>query len=259
MHRNTCATLVRAGVNVVGIVCCTRRRLTDRLKQASSRLRRHGLRTTLSQVSARVVYELFAGPSDRRSLQRLVNDADNREVLAALRCTRIETSSYSDPQTRSAIDSLQPDILIVHSPYIVGRSVRALARVCVIGGHPGITPFYRGSHSAFWALLRGEPGRVGWTVFVLDDGIDTGPIVAQDCLDTTSGQSHMVLSWQGMIEEAKSQAAVIRTLDLGTKVPLVSHHDIPSDSYFGAPTFGATVRYLLSRRAEGRFVQERQL
>jgi methionyl-tRNA formyltransferase len=57
-------------------------------------------------------------------------------------------------------------------------------------------------------------------VFLLDDGIDTGPILAQERVLIPSGRdSHLTLAWKGMIQLAELQAHVIRRLDAGECLP----------------------------------------
>jgi methionyl-tRNA formyltransferase len=111
---------------------------------------------------------------DEHELETLVHESADRATLAQAGVPVVETDSYSLPDTRPAIRQLDPDVMVVHTKYILGPSVRALTPVATMGGHPGITRFYRGAYSPFWALLRGEPHIVGCTVFLLDDGIDTG-------------------------------------------------------------------------------------
>jgi methionyl-tRNA formyltransferase len=47
--------------------------------------------------------------------------------------------------------------------------------------HAGITPLYRGVHGGYWALAEGRPELAGTTVHLVDDGIDTGAVLAQAC------------------------------------------------------------------------------
>ncbi len=43
--------------------------------------------------------------------------------------------------------------------------------------HLGLSPYYRGAGTNFWALHDGKPQLVGATIHVLDAGVDTGPIL----------------------------------------------------------------------------------
>ncbi|MHB8066496.1 MAG: formyltransferase family protein [Desulfobaccales bacterium] len=42
--------------------------------------------------------------------------------------------------------------------------------------HLGLSPYYRGAGTNFWALSDGNPHLVGATIHVLDEDVDTGPI-----------------------------------------------------------------------------------
>ena len=114
------------------------------------------------------------------------------------------------------------------------KSVRSLARDgLVIGGHPGITPRYRGGCSAFWALYNSKPEDVGWTVFNLDSGADTGPIISSGRTLVHHGDSFVSLDWKGMTRIAEEQIRVIAALDQGAPVQLRPREPIPDDSFFG--------------------------
>jgi methionyl-tRNA formyltransferase len=126
--------------------------------------------------------------------------------------------------------------------------VKELARRgLVLGGHPGITPFYRGSHSAFWAVHNGKPEDVGCTVFLLDDGVDTGPIVRQDRISIEPGDSFMTLSWKGMKRIAELQVEALLGLDEGQDLP---RHTlpIPPDSEYQNPRLLEFLQYRLRQR-----------
>jgi hypothetical protein len=229
LERHTCATLVRAGVHVVGSVVCTRRGIRFRAAWLAHWSRRHGLFRTAGQVLGRLYDRARNRRLDERVLGKLVDQAADRATLERARVPMVETDSYSRAAARDAIRQLDPDIFVVHA---------------TIGGHPGITPFYRGAYSPFWALLRGERHMVGCTVFLLDDGIDTGPILAQERVAITPGtDSHVTLAWKGMARQAGLQASMIRRLDAGECVPLQPVHEIPTDSYFGPPTLLDLLRY----------------
>jgi len=49
-----------------------------------------------------------------------------------------------------------------------------------INTHVGITPDYRGVHGGYWALWNNEPEKFGVTLHLVDEGVDTGTILAQE-------------------------------------------------------------------------------
>ena len=44
--------------------------------------------------------------------------------------------------------------------------------------HGGLSPEYRGADCTFWALYNGEPENVGCTLHYINEGIDTGDLIA---------------------------------------------------------------------------------
>jgi len=244
LERNTCATLVRAGVNLVGIVWCARRGLRARAQFLRRWAARHGALHTAGQILGRIYDRARNARGDARALGRLVDEAADRVALERAGVAAIQTDSYSRPDTLAAIARLDPDILVAHTKFIVGAKARMLAPVAVIGGHPGITPWYRGAYSPFWALLHGRSDLIGFTVFLLDDGIDTGPVLFQERVPIVAGEdSHLTLAWKGMQRQSALQAEAIRRLDAGECLQLRPVGEVPADSYFGLPTLADFVRY----------------
>lgn len=246
--RFTCAKLVEAGVNLVGIVEAQTK--TQGLPLATFRrlVKKQGLTTTASQVAARIAYASLNSKADRRIYDQLFNADWIDGVLSDWTGSVVPCRSYGEPQTVEAIKSLEPDVLVVHSQSWVTKKVRRLAKSgLVLGGHPGITPHYRGSHSSFWALLNHDTSRVGWTAFHVNEGVDCGDVIVQGRLEPTSGDSFMTLNWRGMIEIATALAEAIVEYDRTGKIPATPHRQIPPNSDYGLPGLR---QYLTYRRRQ---------
>lgn len=235
---------MRAGVHLVGIAWCARDGLAQRVRTIGRWVGRHGALHTAGQVLGRFYDRARNGRLDHQVLTRLIDDSANQRTLEKARIPSIRTDSYSRPATRAEIAEFDPDIFVVHTKFIVGPTVRRLARVATVGGHPGITPWYRGTYSPFWAVSRDEPAMVGCTVFLLDDGIDTGPVLFQERITICPGEdSHLTLAWKGMQRQSALQAEAIRRLDAGECLPLRRHPQVPEGSYFTLPTLCDFLRY----------------
>ena len=75
---------------------------------------------------------------------------------------------------------IDPDLILVWSyPMILPRSVIEVPHLGSINVHGGLLPQYRGGHVMQWAIIKGE-SETGVAVHYMDEGIDTGPIVAQE-------------------------------------------------------------------------------
>jgi methionyl-tRNA formyltransferase len=76
------------------------------------------------------------------------------------------------------IRALRPDIgLSVMFDYILESEFLALFPKGVINLHPSLLPFNRGQYPNVWSIVEGTPA--GATIHYIDEGIDTGDIVAQ--------------------------------------------------------------------------------
>jgi len=247
-HRNTCAILIGAGLNVVGICIADQRKAGLPLPYLLKSVRQKGFLPTLSRASARVAYRLMDLGRDRAAMARIFDVPAIEATLFNWNGPIHKTESFSAPETIEWLKAIDSDIFVVHTSYWVGKKVRNLPRTgIVLGGHPGITPYYRGSHSAFWAIYFGKQQDVGCTAFLLSDGVDTGDIVAQDRIPIADGDSFITLSWKGMKRTAELQAEAIADLDRG--IPLTRRSvTIPANTEFDNPRLGEFLRYRLRQQ-----------
>jgi len=83
------------------------------------------------------------------------------------------------PETVAQLAALEPElgISVAYNQILRAPSRQAHARG-VINFHAGKLPFYRGRNVINWAIINGET-EIGLTAHHVDDGIDTGDIIAQ--------------------------------------------------------------------------------
>ncbi len=86
--------------------------------------------------------------------------------------------TVNGPDALEALRKLKPDVIIQHQAGILQRQVFEIARIGTLNLHPGINPLNRGSEPIYWALWAREPKWLGATVHFIDEGIDTGPVLA---------------------------------------------------------------------------------
>ncbi|MGH8542186.1 MAG: methionyl-tRNA formyltransferase [Gammaproteobacteria bacterium] len=86
------------------------------------------------------------------------------------------------PEVVAASAAFDPDYLfVVGWSQIVRAPLRATARCGAIGFHPAPLPRFRGRAAIPWTILLDEK-ITGSTLFWLDEGVDTGPILTQRLL-----------------------------------------------------------------------------
>lgn len=83
----------------------------------------------------------------------------------------------------SSLSSLDPDFFIVAAyAKIIKQEVLDIPKIGTIGTHPSLLPKYRGSSPIQSQILSGDK-TVGTTLYLMDVGMDSGPIIAQRTLN----------------------------------------------------------------------------
>jgi methionyl-tRNA formyltransferase len=98
-----------------------------------------------------------------------------------------EVQRMSDPETRAIYASYAPHACCVacFSLYIP-PSILAIPRLGILNVHPSLLPANRGPDPLFWTLYNGDP-QTGVTIHLMDEGLDTGPIIAQERIAVPGG------------------------------------------------------------------------
>lgn len=99
-----------------------------------------------------------------------------------------------DEKSTEDLKKLQPDLMIV-ADYgkIIPSSILRLPPHGILNVHPSLLPKFRGSSPIQNALLAGET-ETGATIMLLDDGMDTGAILAQEKLTIQPAETFSELS-----------------------------------------------------------------
>lgn len=131
-----------------------------------------------------------------RDLAALAGLATTRHHLADV-CrergipVRTIESANSEPFVAHVVET-RVDVLLHQTPEILRGPILRAPAVAVINRHFSLLPAYRGAWPVFWQFVNGER-RFGTTIHVIDEGLDTGPIVAQAALDRRPGDTMSVM------------------------------------------------------------------
>jgi len=89
------------------------------------------------------------------------------------------------PDVVSAIADWKPDLLfVVGLSQVVGDALLQVPTIGCIGFHPTRLPVGRGRAPLAWLVMDGQPGAA--TFFLIDDGVDSGPVLVQQVFDVGS-------------------------------------------------------------------------
>lgn len=87
--------------------------------------------------------------------------------------------SMKGDAVRRELESLRADLgVLAYVTQIVPQSAFEVPRLGSICFHPSLLPRYRGGSAINWQLIKGET-ETGVSIFWVDPGIDTGPLVLQ--------------------------------------------------------------------------------
>jgi methionyl-tRNA formyltransferase len=104
---------------------------------------------------------------------------DMAAAATALGAEVIHAADSNAPEIVGRVAALAPDmVFVIGWSQICKPAFRAAAGDRVIGYHPAALPRLRGRGVLPWTILLAEPITAG-TLFWIDDGVDTGDIVAQ--------------------------------------------------------------------------------
>ena len=158
-------------------------------------------------------------------------------VLHTLRrhgISRIElTGSINSEESIELLRAKSPDLLIsIAGNEIFRRPLIELASKGCLNLHTSLLPRYRGLMPSFWVLKNREK-ETGVSVFYVDEGIDSGPIIVQKRI-LLDGMTH-----ERLIRESKhlGMEAIIESIDLIHRgdVNLIPNDDAEK-TYFSFPT-----------------------
>ena len=135
----------------------------------------------------------------------VVVGADRQHTRAVERAEQVGVPTFvlavSQFDDRAAWDDALADAVAEHSPdlvvlagfmKLVGTAFMARFSERIVNTHPALSPSFPGMHAVRDALDYGV--RVtGCTLFFLDEGVDTGPILAQRCVPVLDGDDEATL------------------------------------------------------------------
>jgi methionyl-tRNA formyltransferase len=106
-----------------------------------------------------------------------------KDVKGVMETYKIKTIKLSnrinDPASLKVIKSFEPDLLVsLAGNEIFKDPLFKSAKYGAINLHSGLLPKYRGLMPSFW-VMRNNEEKTGVSVFFVDEGIDSGPIIIQ--------------------------------------------------------------------------------
>jgi methionyl-tRNA formyltransferase len=116
-----------------------------------------------------------------------------------------------------ALSALRPDLLVLLGSDIVPRAVLDVPSLGTVNAHYGLLPAFRGMNVTEWSVYCGAP--VGVTVHLVDTGVDTGPILEQEEIAISAGETFTTLRRKHQDVAARLLVRAALALRDGTATP----------------------------------------
>lgn len=194
------------------------------------------------------------GPWSHRALEKLLGNA---AIGIAFVCARYDRQDpvlkqkasqsgvpfmvHSDINSKDFLTQIEPyacDLFVSMSfDQIFRRKIIEEPPMGVINCHAGKLPFYRGRNILNWALINDEKD-FGITVHYVDEGIDTGDIIRQECFPITDQDDYSTLLERAYQGCADILVQSIEDLRAGVAMRKAQDKIHPTGFYCSARGFG---------------------
>lgn len=156
----------------------------------------------------------------------------------------------SDPETAGVLAAYQPDIICVACfSRRIPRTILDIPHLGCLNVHPSLLPANRGPEPLFWTFREGSQ-YMGVTIHLMNESMDTGPILAQEAIEVPDGISYDQLEARCAAPGGTLLARSVWNLYDGLAVAtqqdeaLSSYHDFPTEEDFVVATVEWSARHV---------------
>jgi methionyl-tRNA formyltransferase len=185
--------------------------------------------------------DLRNAPSSRpeikryRTVPQLVPPAlDNvRQIARKQGIPVLEAESLHAANIQAEIGAYRPDAICVACfPWRLPAGVLEIPRLGSLNVHPSYLPDNRGPDPLFWTFKRGD-AMTGVTIHMMDESLDTGPVLLQERIDVPDGISERALDEQLASRGARLLSQALIGLASGSLKPVAQ--DSSQATYYPVP------------------------
>jgi len=131
----------------------------------------------------------------------------------------VQPDSLKEREAVAQLAGFQPDVIVVAAfGKILPQPVLDIPRYGCLNIHPSLLPRYRGASPVAAAILAGDEV-TGVTIMLLDSGLDTGPILAQEKVSISPQDTTGTLSARLSLAAAQMLPDVLRRWTAGEITP----------------------------------------
>ena len=119
----------------------------------------------------------------------------------------------NSPDVLKQIQAHQVDAIAVFGTSIIKEPLLSTFEGRMINLHLGVSPYYRGSGTNFWALHNEDLHLVGATLHYIDPGIDSGEIICHVSTDIIQNDTPHTIGTRVIREGSETMVRVLQLLE----------------------------------------------
>ena len=168
--------------------------------------------------------------------------------------------AVNEADVADEICELEPDLLLGFGCSIVREPLLTRFRGRFLNAHLGLSPYYRGSGTNFWALVNGEPEFVGCTFMHMDVRVDAGRIIHQIRARVVAGDTPHTIGNRLISDMAETYGRIAARFD---EIEDVAQPPRPeTERYYRRRDFGGDAVHTLYRQFDrglvARYLNEKE-
>ncbi len=165
-------------------------------------------------------YERTNIPAWKLKLKDFFNASNDYTIIKHNKLHEIKCKSANCEKFKNEILKLNADVILVGTwGEKLRKDVLDLPVIASVNVHPSFLPNYRGPNPYLQTILHGE-NKSGITFHLMDEGFDTGAILAQKQIDILPSDTSKELKNRTVYQARLMCAEVLKKLEYGLVIPI---------------------------------------
>ena len=168
-----------------------------------------------------------------RKIKDIINPSVEYNYIKSYSIPEIKARGVNTKEFKQALLKLNPDIILVGSwGEKISKEIYDFPKIAAINAHPSLLPKYRGPNPYFWTI-RNQEQISGVTFHLIDKGLDTGAILAQEEIKIYPSDTGKSLKERTVLVARGVVCELLKALREDIIIPLTQRED--KASYYSHP------------------------
>lgn len=169
-----------------------------------------------------------------KTLKNIIAPSLEHSYIRSYNLYEIKAKGVNTKEFRQELLRLNPDLILVGSwGEKFEKQTYSMPKLATINAHPSLLPKYRGPNPYFW-VIRNQEKESGITFHLMDEGFDTGAILAQEIIKIAVDETGDSLKKKTVLKARGVACGLLENLSDDVVIPLQQRED--KASYYSHPS-----------------------